>query len=82
VLDATLAQIFPPTLEQDDFPLNRHLALILCFVACPDAKPVPTWLGALSRIEKTGGNLRRKLLARRFSTGSDAETNRLITVFG
>jgi hypothetical protein len=37
-------------LEHDAFSSNRHLALDSCFVACPDAKPVPTFAGrALER---------------------------------
>jgi hypothetical protein len=35
----------PFVLEQDDFSSNRHLALVLCFVTCPDAKPVSTFAG-------------------------------------
>jgi hypothetical protein len=36
--------------DNDAFSSNRHLALDSCFVACPDAKPVPTFAGrALER---------------------------------
>ena len=37
-------------LEQDDFSWNHNLVPNLCFVACPDAKPPPTFAGhALSQ---------------------------------
>jgi hypothetical protein len=34
---------FRQSLEQDAFSSNRHLSLNLCFVACPNAKPVSTF---------------------------------------
>jgi cell division protein FtsQ len=40
------------SLEQDDFSSNGHPALNLCFVACPDAKPVSTFAGHALKVAK------------------------------
>jgi hypothetical protein len=57
-----------------DVSSNRHPARCLCFVACPDAKPVSTFADTLSQIELAEGSI---AFMRRVAVAEKSATRRL-----